>query len=291
MKIELDLSKDFEQMCRGAIKATVSYLKNNPSIKSMIIGLSGGIDSCVTAAIASEAGKELNIPLLGFSLPVMSNKYHETERAELAGKAFCDTFEMNTFLGEPVRNLIKLTDSNLWKSLASSNASFDDKVRLGNIKARMRMIFLFDQARKHNGMVLSTDNFTELMLGFWTLHGDVGNFGIIQNLWKTEVYGLSEWMAKSLYADDIGKMATLMAAVTAVPTDGLGITDSDLDQLLPNFNGSGREGYFEIDKILIEFLGFKVNKDHPVVQRHLATEFKRKDPYNVTRERLFWRYA
>lgn len=46
----------------------------------------------------------------------------------------------------------------------------------------------------HKGLVMSTDNQTEYQLGFWTIHGDVGDFDPIQDLWKTEVYGLANYL-------------------------------------------------------------------------------------------------
>lgn len=58
----------------------------------------------------------------------------------------------------------------------------------GNLQARCRMIHLYDLAGIHGGLVMSTDNQTEYQLGFWTIHGDVGDFDPIQDLWKTEVY-------------------------------------------------------------------------------------------------------
>jgi hypothetical protein len=51
------------------------------------------------------------------------------------------------------------------------------------------------QKGKNKGLVLSTDNLTEYLLGFFTIFGDQGDFGPIQNLWKTQVYGMSELMA------------------------------------------------------------------------------------------------
>lgn len=55
----------------------------------------------------------------------------------------------------------------------------------GNIQARLRMIYLYNLASIHKGLVMSTDNQTEYQLGFWTIHGDVGDFDPIQDLWKT----------------------------------------------------------------------------------------------------------
>ena len=94
------------------------------------------------------------------------------------------------------------------------------------------MIYLFDLAHFKEGMVLSTDNYTELMLGFWTLHGDVGNFGLLQYLWKTEVYGLAKHLeAEYRSKNQHDKADALKHSIDALPTDGLGITTSDFDQI------------------------------------------------------------
>ncbi len=156
------------------------------------------------------------------------------------------------------------------------------------------MLQLYDLARKHNGIVLSTDNFTELMLGFWTLHGDVGDYGMIQNLWKTEVYGLAQFMVNSYDRYDPAKKA-LQLAVDAVATDGLGVTDSDTDQLLGEKDDSiihtnSKAGYRYIDDTLIEYLN---NKTKPlttaaknIIDRYERTHFKRLNPINVEREMI-----
>ena len=93
------------------------------------------------------------------------------------------------------------------------------KIRMGNIKARLRMIYLYNLASKSNGLVLSTDNFTEYMLGFWTLHGDVGDFGIIQKVLKgLELYDIARYL-------DVPQ-----EIIDAKPDDGLGIAGGDEDR-------------------------------------------------------------
>jgi len=166
------------------------------------------------------------------------------------------------------------------------------KIKLGNIKARTRMIYLYNLAYKNKGLVLSTDNYTEYLVGFWTLHGDVGDYGMIQELWKTEVYNMAEWIcAMELVGDD---RAALHNCITCTATDGLGITSSDLDQLLPGFVGTSRDGYKEVDRILdlwvntppsfVKTASDILYKNHPVIQRHLNSEFKRNNPLNLKRE-------
>ena len=159
--------------------------------------------------------------------------------------------------------------------------SYEEKIRRGNIKARVRMIYLFDLAHYENGMVLSTDNYTELLLGFWTLHGDVGNYGFIQHLWKTEVYGLAEFLVNRYRTEnETAKADALQECIDAVPTDGLGITSSDFDQI-------GVTDYMTVDNILSDYLnGGEAYKDHPVIARHIRSEFKRNDPLNISRQTL-----
>lgn len=126
----------------------------------------------------------------------------------------------------------------------------------GNIQARLRMIYLYNLASIHKGLVMSTDNQTEYQLGFWTIHGDVGDFDPIQGLWKTEVYELAKWLIgyyygcgikKEVDADGARKICDMCEAIkksmSLTPTDGLGISNSDLDQI-------GAKSYYDVDRVL-----------------------------------------
>ncbi len=246
-------------------------IKSN--LQSLVLGISGGIDSALTAAIAKPVCEELNIPLIGRSITISTNKPEEINRADNIGKAFLDDFKevnLTTTYDALQPNVVE-------DFLTTDKDSRNFKIRMGNIKARIRMIYLYELASKHKGMVLSTDNYTELLIGFWTLHGDVGDYGMIQNLWKTEVYEMSRFLAKS-YSDK-NKAKALLDCVDAVPTDGLGITNSDLEQIQA-------ATYEEVDQILIDFLENKSNKyeNHPVIKRHISSAFKRINPYNIPRQ-------
>jgi NAD+ synthetase len=238
----------------------------------MVVGVSGGIDSALTAALASKVAQQLNMPLIARSLTIESNKPDEIERSIMVGKAFATDFR-HVDLTEAYHKIQPLIVEDFDKE---DKNSMSFKIRMGNIKARLRMIYLYDLAAKNKGLVLSTDNYTELLLGFWTLHGDVGDIGMIQNLWKTEVYEMAKWLAQNEANEEQAK--ALWACINAVPTDGLGITNSDLDQLKA-------PSYSEVDKILQAYLaGDKSLENHPVIQRHLASAYKRNNPYNFPRE-------
>ena len=172
------------------------------------------------------------------------------------------------------------------KDLIKKETEREEKIRFGNVKARLRMIHLYDLAQKNKGFGLSTDNYTEFLLGFWTINGDVFDYGMIQELWKTEVYNMTEWIAEN---ENISENASysLSVMLDAVATDGLGITNSDLDQLIPDWkdrHNTTREGYTEVDDVLKKYFNDDNSvEDHPIIKRHLRTEFKRNNPLNLKR--------
>lgn len=280
----MEITKDFDLLIRNAIKTGKEYVNKN-KIGALVLGVSGGIDSAVTAFLAREVCDQTGAQLIARSMPIVSNKPDELSRAKAVGEEYAHDFE-EVCLDTAYFDTLKVIDKNLYNKMTGveDNIYLDDKVLAGNVKARIRMIYLYHLARKNNGMVLSTDNLTELMLGFWTLHGDVGDFGFIQNAWKTEVYGMG---------DIIGE--TVAECCAAKPTDGLGITNSDIDQLLPDWTedmGSYRGAYREVDDIIVGHMNgaSRVPTSHPVIQRVINTKFKRENPVSIPREILTWRY-
>jgi NAD+ synthetase len=274
-------------------RQTCSYIRKH-NIKSLVLGISGGLDSAVVASLMAGVAAEESIPLIGISLPSDSNQDEEIARADAVGKEYCTKF--TTY--EIDNDFVEVSDSIyliLSKILDGELTDWEQKILAGNIKARLRMILLFATAGATKGMVLSTDNKTEEMLGFWTLHGDVGNFGPIQNLWKSEVYEL----ARSIY-DQRGVQA-LKDCIDATPTDGLGITSSDLDQIgVDSYDEADRriqnyiklatnlfdvKSFFDQAKAVQQICDLPIND--PVINRMVNSEFKRKDPYNIPRDQLF----
>ena len=275
------------------------YIVDN-HLRSLVLGISGGIDSALVAAIVKPVCDELRIPLIGRSITIQSNSDDERKRAQLIGEMFCTTFyEINLTAHFDMLDF----DNDGWHDANQT----DKKIRMGNIKARMRMMYLYNLASKFNGLVLSTDNLTEFLLGFWTLHGDVGDYGLIQDLWKTEVYDMSEWIAGN-ECDEAQEYA-LMSCVHADATDGLGISNTDLDQIMPDWklrHTNTRSGYNEVDRILLtiiqqEDVGLNITldesaeyitdsvtttdlpEDSPIYKRVISTIFKRTNPLNIKR--------
>ena len=222
---------DYKSVFETIVNVMDEYL-TNCKIKAMVLGLSGGLDSTVCAAICNAVNKKTGIPFVGISLPCSTNKGDEISSAQLAGDEFCNIFsEVN--IQDGFECIEKLCEK------AANKESTG--ISQGNIKARLRMITLYDIASKHGGIVIDTDNLTEHYLGFFTINGDVADLNPIGNLWKTEVYGLAEYLHKEVFK---GSKA-LKAAIDITPTDGNGVSGSDLDQIMPGGT------YTDVDAILM----------------------------------------
>ena len=274
---------DYKNATKNIRQELKNYITKN-KIKSLVMGISGGIDSALCATLAKPICDELNIPLIGRSLPATSNSGGENTRAKDIGQAFCTDFK-ETPIQEGFDSMYSIVCEN-FSNFDEDEHGIKNNILKGNIKARIRMILLYDIAGASNGLVLSTDNYTELLLGFWTLHGDVGDYGMVQNLWKTEVYELSEYLVEKLRKDQLESEASaLQACIDCQATDGLGISNSDLDQIMPGWEGSSKDGYKVVDEKLALYVNFgQGDLDDPVLHRYHRTHFKRTNPINIKRD-------
>ena len=224
--------KDYKNIFEQMVTATKKYLENN-HLNAMILGISGGLDSTVTAAICHEVEKRNHeLKFYGVSLPCSSNTSTENDSANLCMKAFCRAGQWWT------ENLQK--EYMLMKATCSQH-HLPTTIGQGNIKARLRMIYLYDMANYTNGLVMDTDNLTEHYLGFFTIHGDVADFNPIGGLWKHEVYELAEYLLREYYklsdlTDDGYIQMALRVAIGIMPTDGNGVNSlGDMGQIAPAF--------------------------------------------------------
>ena len=246
---------------------TAAYIMDN-QLKSLVIGISGGIDSAFAAALLRPVCDFTNVKLIGRSITIETNKQDEIDRSISVGSHFCHDFQHLDYTH--LYNAYK-------QELPELNGNLLSKLRMGNCKARLRMICLYDLAQLNKGIVISTDNFTEYLTGFWTLHGDVGDYAPFIHLWKTEVYFATKFLCKQHTKE---QAEALQQCINAVPTDGLGISNSDLEQL-------GVDTYEEVDKILMAYLqGDSTLEKHTLVERFHATDYKRKTPISISRSAL-----
>lgn len=272
----------------NAVVATIrkrvkEYVQTN-GIKSLVLGVSGGLDSACVAALCQE--KYTGVPLIGISIPMSSTNAHK-EQARWVGENFCSVFEeFDGWDKNELFGVLEKTDA-LAEKAGFCVDSFPKPLLQGNLKARLRMVTLYDLARKTGGLVLSTDNLSEFQMGFWTICGDVGDFGPIQNVGKGFELPV---IAKALgVREDI---------ITQDPSDGLGVTAANTDEAQLGAS------YKEVDVIMSIYLDklgnsyksrlFKLIGEDPevakkvvnVISRYENSMFKRKGTINLTREQI-----
>lgn len=243
----MDYQKVFETM----IQETQKYLEDH-NLFAMILGISGGLDSTVTAAICHEVEKRNpELKFYGVSLPCTSNSGEERDSATACMKAFCKEGQYWT------ENLQK--EYMLMKATCCQHHS-PTTIGIGNIKARLRMIYLYDLANYTKGLVMDTDNLTEHYLGFFTIHGDVCDYNPIGGLWKHEVYELANYLYNEYYQAPFGsegdKHLALEHAIGITPTDGNGVNDlGDMGQIAPAFaQDKNIDAYTKVDDIIQKYL-------------------------------------
>ena len=286
------MKKNYKAIFETMVQETQKYLENN-NLFAMILGISGGLDSTVTAAICHEVEKRNpELKFYGVSLPCSSNTGKENDSASLCMKAFCKSGQYWT--------------ENLQKEYMLLRATFSQHhtmttIGQGNIKERLRMIYLYDMANYTKGIVMDTDNLTEHYLGFFTIHGDVADFNPIGGLWKHEVYELAKYLLYEytiVQNDDVSyKQMALRAAIGITPTDGNGVNNlGDMGQIAPEFAYDNNiEAYTKVDDIIqtyLEFIGkhteeyqtamkalyskYGFDTVDGIIHRIMSTEYKRK---------------
>ena len=243
----MDYQKVFETM----IQETQKYLEDH-NLFAMILGISGGLDSTVTAAICHEVEKRNpELKFYGVSLPCTSNSGEERDSATACMKAFC---KEGQYWSENLQKEYMLMKATCCQHHSSTT------IGMGNIKARLRMIYLYDLANYTKGLVMDTDNLTEHYLGFFTIHGDVCDYNPIGGLWKHEVYELANYLYNEYYQAPLGsegdKHLALEHAIGITPTDGNGVNDlGDMGQIAPAFaHDKNIDAYTKVDDIIQKYL-------------------------------------
>ena len=216
-----------------------------------MIGLSGGIDSAVAAALAVRGlGPER---VLGVTLP-----YRTSSPASLA-----DARAVAEKLGIAVehRDITPYADPFL------ADIPADARVRRGNVMARCRMIVLYDLSARDGTLVLGTGNRTETLLGYATLHGDAA-FGLnpLANLYKAEVRALARHL-------DLPE-----AVIVKPPTADLWAGQTDEQELGLSYDDADRILHLLVDERLgvrqVAALGFPLATVEAVRDRVRAQAFK-----------------
>jgi len=256
-------NSDTESILKALVMGTRDYV-TKCGFSRVVIGLSGGIDSALTACIAVNALGRENV-----SVVFMPSQYTSKENFE-------DTQKLAENLG------IVLTrvpiDSIFKEFLRFLSPSFKDNepgITEQNIQARIRGTILMGLSNKHGSLVLSTGNKSELAVGYCTLYGDMtGGLAVISDVPKTTVYDLARFINRE-------KEYIPPRIITKAPSAELKPDQSDQDDLPPyevldsilkayieDFKGADELVQMGFDKDIVEEVIFKVDRNE--YKRHQA---------------------
>jgi len=221
-----------------------NYVNSMPKkAESLVIGISGGIDSSVTSTLCAMTG----IKTIVASMPIKQiASQHDL------------SLKHNKWLKDRFKNVEfhKIELDEVFKSFQLKLSNFGSEHGLANSRARIRMTALYQIAASNNGIVVGTGNKVEdFGVGFYTKYGDGGvDISPIADCTKTEVW-------------DLGKeLAILDEIINAQPTDGLwddgrtdagqlGLTYQELEEAMINQNSSNRSKYLEKRKLNLHKMG------------------------------------
>ncbi len=215
----------------------LDYCKSMPKeAKTLVVGISGGIDSSVTSTICALTGKKTIV----LSMPI--NQIKEQQNLSLKHKDWLKNKFKNV-----ESYLVNLDD--VFKSFKSSLSEFNNDHGLANSRARLRMATLYQVAASNNGIVVGTGNKVEdFGVGFYTKYGDGGvDISPIADCTKSQVWEMGK---------DLG---ILKEIVEAQPTDGLwddgrtdvnqlGMSYQELEEAMKNSSNKNHKKYLEIRK-------------------------------------------
>lgn len=224
--------KNWDKWITDAVEELKYYIQHY-KLKSVVLGLSGGIDSTVSAVICHLATKDMpDVTFIGRSLPIKHAAGERVDIAKKLGQALCDDFDEV--------NLLKVYRSFRDFFYDNEEESKANTISDGNIMARLRMMYLYQLASHYKGIVIDTDNMTEHMLGFYTIHGDVGDYNVgISQLWKHEMWEVAEVLKH--YVPAVANI--IQESINQQPTDD-NTSGTDLDQIAPGAT------YGDVDFIL-----------------------------------------
>jgi NAD+ synthase (glutamine-hydrolysing) len=260
-KSKLNLLSEEELIIKAIILGTKDYLQKN-NIKSVYLGLSGGIDSAIVAYIASKV-----LPSKNINCVMLRSKFTSKISIEDA-KKLTNNLSIS-FRNKNIEPLVATINRTLKSEFSGKKSDITEE----NIQARSRALLLMALANKNKAVVLSTSNKSESAIGYSTLYGDmVGAYAPLKDIPKTTIYKLANFINKK-------KEVIPQRIIIRAPSAELSFNQKDQDSLPP---------YEILDKIIELFidsncsikdiikLGFKPQLVKKIVKLILGSEFKRR---------------
>ena len=225
---------DEEEMWNAIVVGLRDYVRKN-GFTSVLVGLSGGIDSALVAALAIDALGPDRVH--GVAMPSKYSSEHSIEDAQ--------AMAANTGLGFRIIEIQKMVDAFL-KEVELTGLAEE------NVQARVRGTTLMGLSNQFGHLVLATGNKSELACGYSTLYGDaVGGYAPIKDIYKTDVWALSRW--RNQVAADAGEVPPIPErSITKEPSAELRPDQKDSDSL---------PEYEVLDKVLKAYVDDDLGRD------------------------------
>jgi NAD+ synthase (glutamine-hydrolysing) len=249
-----------DQIYQALVLGTCDYVKKN-GFHKVLIGISGGIDSALTAVIAVDAiGKE---NVIGVSMPSeYSSKGTKSDARKLARNLGIQFKEI------PIEEIF----TSYRQTLANEFKGLKPDIAEENIQARIRGNILMALSNKFNWLVLTTGNKSEVAVGYCTLYGDMtGGFAVIKDVPKTVVYELATFINNN------GSKVIPRSILTRAPSAELRANQKDQDTL-PSYEDldSILKAYVEEHKSIKNIGLFDKEKVKNIIKMVDRSEYKRR---------------
>ena len=270
-----------EQALYEALKLGLADYVERNGFKTVVLGLSGGIDSAVTLALCRDA-----LPHVALRAVMMPSEYTQAMSIEDArSEAAALGLALAVVPIDPAYEVLAATLDGLWDGPGRGLAA-------ENLQARIRGTLLMTIANAHRGLVVVTSNKSELAVGYTTLYGDMaGGYAPLKDVFKTDVYALAR------YRNGLGAIIP-QRVLTRAPSAELSLDQKDSDSLPP---------YDVLDAVLARYIeqdwdadaliaaGFDASLIAEILRLVRGAEHKRKQAPIGTRvtARAFgrdWRY-
>ncbi len=242
---------------RAAMQGLGDYVRKN-RFPGVVLGMSGGIDSAITAAIAADALGPDKVWCV-----MMPSKYtssHSLEDAKACAEALgCRYDTINIHPG------VQALDTMLSDAFAGKKADIAEE----NIQSRLRAVTLMALSNKFGQMVVTTGNKSEMAVGYATLYGDMcGGYNALKDFYKTEVFELSKWRNAVHPKDALAPAGEVIPEriITKPPSAELREDQKDEDSLPP---------YEVLDDILRGLVDLEEDVDDILARGHDAATVRR----------------